>query len=180
MYLVKIKYIFKIKVRMKHFHISFILIAILLMKFLTDERDWGMEGKTMSAIDYVYIAFSNISTVGYGDYLPVTTKSRFIISTIHIIILLNLATLFYNPKEILARFVKIVLIEFVFLVIFLLFTTKDDWYFNHKDDTNSIGTMIYFIQTTLTTCGYGDIYPVTHKTKFLAIIMQMLIIFNVI
>jgi hypothetical protein len=165
---------------MKHFQIAFLLIAILLMKFMTDERDWGMEGKTMSVIDYIYIAFSNISTVGYGDYLPITTKSRFIISAIHVIILLNLATYFYNPKDILARFVKIGFIELVFLTIFLLFTNKEEWYFNHKGDTNSIGTMIYFIQTTLTTCGYGDIYPVTHKTKILAILMQMLIIFNII
>jgi hypothetical protein len=165
---------------MKRFQIAFILVIVLIMKFLTDEHDWGVVGKKLSIIDYIYITFSNVSTVGYGDYLPVTTKSRFIISTIHIVILLNLATLFFNPNEILARLFKVILIEIVFLTIFIFFTDKSEWYFNREGDSNSVGTMIYFIQTTLTTCGYGDIYPVTNKTKLLAIMMQTMIILNII
>lgn len=161
--------------------IFFILSSVLGMKLLTNEQDWGInDGKQLSIIDYLYITFSNISTVGYGDYLPVTTKSRVIISIIHIVILLNLATYFFNTNEIVARFLKIACIETIFLIIFIFFTNKSEWHFNNKEDSNSIGTMIYFIQTTLTTCGYGDIYPTTHKTKILAILMQIMIIFNII
>jgi hypothetical protein len=166
---------------MNRFQIFFILSAVLGMKLFTDEHDWGIiDGKQLSIIDYLYITFSNISTVGYGDYLPVTTKSRIIISAIHIVILLNIATYFFNTNEILARFLKIASIETIFLTIFIFFTNKNEWHFNNKEDSNSIGTMIYFIQTTLTTCGYGDIYPTSHKTKILAIFMQMMIIFNII
>jgi len=75
---------------------------------------------------------------------------------------------------------KIVMIQTFFSFVFVYFTKNNEWVFPLNSDTNNYETMLYFTQTTLTTCGYGDIYPTTQKTKIMTILMHFIIMLELI
>lgn len=63
----------------------------------------------------------------------------------------------------------------VFYGILLKFaTTHDEWNIEKKDFTYE--NMLYFSTTAFSTSGYGDIYPVSTKSRLLVISMQIIIL----
>ena len=163
----------------------FLVVVFLSIHLFTNHVDWNSK-KPLSLTDKFYITTSNVSTVGYGDFLPVTKRSRFLVSCIHFIILIQLTMILGcvscdNVLTVLPmRILKIIMIQTFFSFVFVYFTKNNEWVFPLNSDTNNYETMLYFTQTTLTTCGYGDIYPTTQKTKIMTILMHFIIMLELI
>ena len=73
---------------------------------------------------------------------------------------------------------SILFIIFFFAYIYKRFTDFRDW--NGISYDAEYLTYIYFSTSTISTIGYGDIYPKSKKAKLLVTIHQLLVIFIVI
>jgi hypothetical protein len=157
-------------------------VFFLYAHIFTKPQDWNSK-KNLTLIDKIYLTTSNISTVGYGDYLPVTNNSRMFISIVHFVILTQLISFMSGNHEkvvIVKKITQIVIIQSFFIYVFVNFTNRDEWKFPKDNDTNDFQTMLYFTQTTFTTCGYGDMVPTTQKTKIITVLMHLIIMFHLI
>ncbi len=50
--------------------------------------------------------------------------------------------------------------------------------FNGLGKSASYTDVLYFVSTTLSTVGYGDIYPITQRSKILVIFLQLTLIID--
>jgi hypothetical protein len=163
----------------------FLALVFVSIHLFTNHGDWNSK-KPLSLTDKFYITTSNVSTVGYGDFLPVTKRSRYLVSWIHFIILIQLTMILggVSRENVLSvlpkRVLKIVMIQTFFSFVFVYLTKNNEWVFPLNSDTNNYETMLYFTQTTFTTCGYGDIYPTTQKTKIMTMLMHFIIMLELI
>lgn len=73
-------------------------------------------------------------------------------------------------------FIILVTFFIFFLIIKLLCNDKGDW----GDDKLKDIDILYFISTTFSTAGYGDIYPKSNKAKIITLLMHFTILIEVI
>ena len=155
-----------------------ILFSSTFIFLNTKKEDWyANEYKDLTFMDSLYLCMTTFSSVGYGDIIPSSTKAKVILVILQIFILLEILSVTHYSMD-MSLFVNIAIIFFVLLITTLYFTfvTDDkDWKFPLSSDTNTFFNMFYFTNTTLTTCGYGDIVPVTNKSRIPVMILQVLI-----
>lgn len=76
----------------------------------------------------------------------------------------------------------VLLIITIFVIIFSLFDYNHFYGLDEKNDTkltDRIFNRLYFTITTLSSANYGDIAPVTKITKFITMVLQIIIILGV-
>jgi hypothetical protein len=164
--------------------INFVVILFFTMFIFlnTKKEDWyANEYKDLTFMDSLYLCMTSFSSVGYGDITPSSTKAKIIVVILQIFILLEILSITHYSID-MSLFINIAIILFVLLVATLYFTfvTEDkDWKFPLSSDTNTFFNMFYFTNSTLTTCGYGEIVPVTNKSRIPVMFLQLLIILQV-
>nr|QOI90491.1 hypothetical protein HWQ62_00356 [Pyramimonas orientalis virus] len=163
-----------------------VIIFFATMIFLnTDKTDWYAKNyKDLSFMDSLYLCTTSFSSVGYGDISPATKKSKIYVIIIQTFILLEILSLaqYLSGGFNIGILFNILITYFVILVATLYFTfvtDKTDWNFPSSNDSNSFLNMFYFTNTTVTTCGYGEIVPITNKSRIPVMIIQSLIILRV-
>ena len=169
--------------------INFVVILFIAMFIFlnTTKQDWYTnENKDLTFMDSLYLCMSSFSSVGYGDITPSSTKAKVTILIIQILLLLEILSItnYSFNMRLLVNVVIIFLVIMMSTLYFTFFTERNDWRFPLSSDTNSFFNMFYFTNTTITTCGYGDILPITNKTRIpvmflqLLIMLQLLSVFN--
>ena len=162
-----------------------VMYFTLFIYFATSKKDWKNKTEDLSLFDSLYVTMSSVSTVGYGDFVPITNKAKYTMIAIQAIILLGIITIFdsMSKNEFTYRLLLNVLFTytmiFAFTFFFTQFTEKSDWNFPMTSDTNNFTNMLYFTQTSFSTCGYGDIIPVTKKSKTASMFIQVMVMLQV-
>ena len=163
-----------------------VILSFVMYIFLgTDKTDWySRRGDNLTFMDSIYFCMTSFSSVGYGDIVPASTKSKVIVIILQMFIIFEILSISQHVGGCLSMgFLYNILITFAVLIIGTLYftfgTEKTDWVFPSALDTNSFLNMFYFTNTTLTTCGYGEIVPNTNKTKIPVMIIQTLIILQI-
>jgi hypothetical protein len=170
---------------MIQFFINFIIIIVFsTFIFLnTDSSDWTTK-KDLSFTDCLYLCLTSLSSVGYGDITPLSNKAKYILLSLQFIVILEILTFFEYIKydEFNYNFIFKVVMSFVLLLMsslyFTFMTENSDWNMSNNNTVNFLN-MTYFSSTTLTTCGYGDITPLTLKSKIPVMIMHIIIIYQI-
>lgn len=168
------------------FLINFIIILTFsLFIFLnTNAFDWNTR-KDLSFTDSLYVCLTSLSSVGYGDITPLSKKAKYILIFIQLIVLLEILSIFEYIKNdtFNISFVFKILLSLVFIILLSLYftymTDDADWNLSNNNSVNFVD-MTYFSSTTLTTCGHGDITPLTLKSKIPVMITQAFIIYQII
>jgi hypothetical protein len=151
----------------------------------TEKNDWNTNTyKDLSFMDSLYLCMTSFSSVGYGDITPASNKAKIILVILHMFIILEILSIsqYFNGGLNTRLIINITIIFVVMMSATLYFTfgtDKKDWSFPASEDTNSFLNMFYFTNSTLTTCGYGEIVPVTGKSKIPVMFVQFLIILQV-
>jgi hypothetical protein len=162
-----------------------IVVFTVIIYSFTNEKDWNLNKKP-TFIESLYIVCVNISTIGYGDIYPISTFGRIILSSIHFIMLFNILYVFESlikqnhEQNIIYTIIKNIVIILASVIVLLLFTNNNDWHFPVNTDKKDVKTMTYFVQTSLTTCGLGDIYPKTEKSKAIVLILPIIVLLSII
>lgn len=143
-----------------------ILLILIITNMLLNNKDVGKE--KMSIIDKIYYSFISFTTVGFGDFFPVTMKGR-IISILQnmIIIFLPLCVAYNNSTFQLIYKDNITKIYGNILILLIAFILHNGLY--KKDNLNILGKL-YHTFVVHTTIGYGDISPSTLLGKLVNII----------
>ena len=83
-------------------------------------------------------------------------------------------------------FIEFFIILIIFSIIFFLTCDDDDFYGleekDYKTKTNRFMLIFYYCFITGSTVGYGDIHPVSIKSRFIAfllIVISLMTIFNI-
>lgn len=172
------------------YHLIFNFIVILLFSVFifinTDFSDWRTpNSKKLTFTDAIYLCLTSFSTVGYGDIIPKSNKAKIILITLQsfvIIEILSSVEFFRNKCFNINFFIKII-VTYVLIIVatlyFLLFTKKEDWSFPTNDQDVTFLNMFYLSNSTLSTCGYGDIVPLTLKTRIPVMMIQSIIILQI-
>ena len=87
-----------------------------------------------------------------------------------------------NTKRIVKCSKLVFIIISIFVFIFSLFDHTHFYGLNKKNDSKlneRIFNRLYFTVTTLSSANYGDIAPITTITKFITMILQIIIIVGV-
>lgn len=169
---------------MIQFLINFIVIILFSMLIFlnTTATDWNVN-RDLTFFDCVYLCLTSLSSVGYGDITPVSNKAKYIMIALQgmmLIEILSVIEFLRNDKFNLAFYIRstgIFASIFAMAVYFTLMTDDTDWNFSNNNSV-SLLDMTYFSTTTVTTCGYGDISPVTKKARIPVMLVQLLIIFQ--
>ena len=87
-------------------------------------------------------------------------------------------------KLIVYNFCIVIILLLIFSILNTIITNHKDWGGHNrpkKDDKfpERLFNMFYFSSTTLSTVGYGDIYPVSVKAKILVLIQHLILISKV-
>lgn len=157
------------------------LVFSMVIFLFTDKKDWNVN-KDLSFFDCVYTTLSSLSTVGYGDILPVSNKSKIIITCLQAIVLIEIMSMINHLMNnelslyFFYKIIKVYTIVILFTLVFMFAAKNTDFRFPQDSDTNNFVNMFYFTHTSITTCGYGDIVPASTKTKILCMIIESLII----
>lgn len=153
----------------------------MIMFLFTDKSDWNLK-KDLTFFDSIYTTLSSLSTVGYGDILPVSNKSKIIITCLQAIVLIEIMSMIDHLMNneftmyFIYKIIKVYVVVIFFTLIFMFAVDNTDFKFPQESDTNNFINMFYFTHTSITTCGYGDIVPASNKTKILCMIIECLII----
>ena len=169
---------------MIQFLINFIVIILFSMLIFlnTTATDWNVN-RDLTFFDCVYLCLTSLSSVGYGDITPVSNKAKYIMIALQGMMLIEILSVIEslkNAKFNLAFYIRstgIFASIFAMAVYFTLMTDDTDWNFSNNNSV-SLLDMTYFSTTTVTTCGYGDISPVTKKARIPVMFVQLLIIFQ--
>jgi hypothetical protein len=165
----------------------FIIIIFALVIFLTTiKNDWYTNNpeKNLTFMDSLYLCTTSFSSVGFGDISPKSTKAKIIIIFLQIFILLEILSISQYVGDCLnvSLMHNVIFLWFLIVVCTLYFTfvtKRSDWKFPSVEESNSLLNMFYFTNTTVTTCGYGEIVPVTNASRIPVMCIQALIIFKV-
>ena len=123
-------------------------------------------------VDGVYFSTTTFSTSGFGDILPVTNWSKCIMILQHAI-LLYIMTNKLDKESFDFVFKGII---FIFVLNVLLMVNTDGFSNVSNKESNKVLDGIYF-SSTISTVGYGDIYPVKNWSKCIVILEQLLIMY---
>jgi len=142
------------------FKISIIILLLLIISnvFLLNEKDFGKEEK-ISLLDKIYYSFVSFTTVGFGDFYPVTKKGKMLNIIQNCFIIFLPLFMVKNKMKIISNVVIICLAYF----LHGLYMFKEN---KHSD----IITKLYQTLVVHTTIGYGDISPTTAIGKIVNII----------
>jgi hypothetical protein len=80
-------------------------------------------------------------------------------------------------------FYTILTIIFFFAVLLMMFDCNNFSGIDCEEDQNwflAFFNRVYFCSTTLSTCGYGDIYPKTVMTRSICVIFHITILMNIV
>lgn len=169
---------------MIQFMINFIVIVVFSMLIFlnTSATDWNVD-RDLTFFDCVYLCLTSLSSVGYGDITPVSNKAKYILIALQGMMLIEILSVIEFLKNDLfnatfyIRSAGIFASIFVMAVYFTLMTDNSDWNLSNNNSVNLLD-MTYFSTTTVTTCGYGDISPLTQKARIPVMIVQLLVIFQ--
>ena len=145
---------------LKSLKIPIIILSLLIISnlFFLNEKDFGKENK-MSILDKIYYSFISFTTVGFGDFYPVTKKGR-IISIIQNSVMVFLPLfLMKDMKKIISN-----------LVILCIAFGLHSFYILKESNEFNIIKKLYHTFIVHTTIGYGDISPSSSIGKFINII----------
>lgn len=150
-----------------NFMIPLIILSILIItNMFLNNKDVGKE--KVSIIDKIYYSFISFTTVGFGDFFPVTMKGR-IISILQniIIVFFPLCIAYKNSTFQLIYKDNITKIYGNILILLIAFILHNGLY--KKDSLNILGKL-YHTFVVHTTIGYGDISPSTVLGKIVNVI----------
>eukprot|EP00163_Fabomonas_tropica_P009944 TRINITY_DN19882_c0_g1_i1.p1 TRINITY_DN19882_c0_g1~~TRINITY_DN19882_c0_g1_i1.p1 ORF type:complete len:311 (-),score=118.94 TRINITY_DN19882_c0_g1_i1:243-1175(-) len=161
--------------------VLFITMIIGALVFYALEDNWSFK-------EAMWFTIITSTTIGYGEFAPSTTESRlfwffyslislgvtgYAVSVVGDVVLsfaqarLRQAGLADNKKSFIGRYAKLIASLFSFIFILLVFAAIVQAFEkeSHLDTTrakfHTYGDTLYFMFTTLTTIGYGDIVPTT-------------------
>ena len=154
----------------EQFVIPLILLSILVVSnLIITNKDVGKE--QMSIFDKIYYSFISFTTVGFGDYFPVSSKGRIISIFQNLIVIFLPLCLAYNNssfqmvyKDNMTKIIgnlSIILIAFIFHLRL------------YKENNLDILGKLYHTLVVHTTIGYGDISPSTIIGKIVNIVHPM-------
>jgi len=141
----------------EQFVIPFILLTFLIITnvLLINNKDVGKE--KMSIVDKIYYSFISFTTVGFGDFFPVSSKARMVSIIQNVaIIFIPLCVAYNNSSFQLVHqenMTKIMGNGVILLVAFMLHSGL------YKENNIDILAKLYHTFVVHTTIGYGDISP---------------------
>ena len=154
---------------LKSLKIPIIILFVFIISniLFLNEKDFGKE-KKMTFLDKIYYSFISFTTVGFGDFYPVTKKGR-IISIIQNSVMVFLPLfLMKDTKKIISN-----------LVILCIAFGLHSFYILQEDSEFNIIKKLYHTFIVHTTIGYGDISPSSSIGKVINIIHPLSVyIFN--
>lgn len=163
------------------------LIIIVFSTFIflnTDASDWNTT-KDLSFTDSLYLCLTSLSSVGYGDITPLSNKAKYILLSLQFVVLLEILSFFeYIQHDAFDfNFMITVSMTFILILVFALYftfmTENSDWNLSNNNTVNFLN-MTYFSSTTFTTCGYGDISPLTMKARIPVMLVHLIIIYKIV
>lgn len=146
--------------------LSFLIISNIL---LLNNKDVGKE--KMSISDKIYYSFISFTTVGFGDYFPVSLKGRMISIIQNIMVIFIPLFIAYNNSSFQIVYkenmTKIVGNMAILLIAFIFHNSL------YKENNLNIIGKLYHTFVVHTTIGYGDISPSTFFGKIINILHPM-------
>ena len=170
----------------KQFIINIIVIlSFTLFIFNTHKSDWNTsDNRDLSLLDSLYFCLTSFSTMGFGDITPSTKKSKLIVLLLQTFIIFEVLFLYQNMvngnlnSTFLKKIGYVYILLIAFTIYFRIFTKKEDWQYSSANTEHNLFNLFYFTNTSLTSCGYGDIYPKSNKTKIPVMLLQVILIFQ--
>lgn len=169
------------------FYINLITILVFtIIIFNTKQSDWNThDNRKLSFLDSLYFCLTSFSTMGFGDITPSTKTSKIIVLSIQTFLIFEILFLYQNyvngsfKLSFLKKIVYLYLTLLLFTLYFYFFTNSKDWYPTSQNKQHNIFDLFYFSNTSLTSCGYGDIYPITNSSKIPVMLLQIILVFQV-
>lgn len=149
-----------------------ILFFLITNVIILNNKDFGKD-KNISILDKIYYTFISFTTVGFGDFYPVTIKAK-VLSIIQNILIIFIPLIFCYKNYSFSLYHKnnLFLIYGHIIILFIAFLFHMKLYKKHNIDFISKLYHTFIVHTTI---GYGDISPSTTYGKLVNVIHSILV-----